>query len=207
MSKMSGRDPTVGFLLGKDEITADLLRQADKKFREIAEHCRLPILFWESDQRGVIWTNNYPLLDHKPEAFFGWQGADLNHDDEREANLNSFVAAQTQRKTWSRTLRLRHASGRWRWVLSVARPASEDGMIGMCQDITTDLITSVPFLATCPNCKIRQTQHEYSRAVLLMLLSHGHPIEAYCPECDEFWAISVHERARLADWLGTQFSG
>jgi hypothetical protein len=66
---------------------------------------------------------------------------------------------------------------------------------------------SVPFLATCPKCKIRQPQDEYNRAALLTLLSHGHSIEAYCPECDEFWSISAYERARLASALGTQFSG
>jgi hypothetical protein len=65
----------------------------------------------------------------------------------------------------------------------------------------------VLFLARCPKCKIQQPQHEYNRAALLTLLSHGHSIEAYCLKCDEFWSISAHERARLAYALGTQFSG
>jgi hypothetical protein len=61
---------------------------------------------------------------------------------------------------------------------------------------------AVPFLAICPKCKFRQPQHRYNRAALLRLLNHDDPIEAYCPECDEFWPISVHERARLAAGLG-----
>jgi hypothetical protein len=40
--------------------------------------------------------------------------------------------------------------------------------------------------------------HEFSRAALGRLLNGGHPIEAYCVTCDEFWAISSRERAALA---------
>ena len=41
-----------------------------------------------------------------------------------------------------------------------------------------------------------------SRAALGRLLNNGHPIEAYCVTCDEFWAISPRERASLAAGLG-----
>jgi hypothetical protein len=30
------------------------------------------------------------------------------------------------------------------------------------------------------------------------LLDSGHPIEAYCVMCDQFWALSVRERHQLA---------
>jgi hypothetical protein len=30
------------------------------------------------------------------------------------------------------------------------------------------------------------------------LFDRGHPIEAYCVVCDDFWAISVRERLALA---------
>ena len=56
-----------------------------------------------------------------------------------------------------------------------------------------------PFLATCPKCKIRQPQHRYDRAAFLTLLNHGHPIEAFCPGCDEFWAISDYPVLHLRD--------
>lgn len=60
---------------------------------------------------------------------------------------------------------------------------------------------SIPFLATCPKCKQPQPQHGYNGATLLRILNRGYPVEAYCPACEEFWAVSAHERARLATWL------
>ena len=70
-------------------------------------------------------------------------------------------------------------------------------MIATCVT-RSDSIKAVPFLATCPKCKIPRPQHRYNRVALLRLLSHDHPIEAHCPECQEYWSISAHERARLA---------
>jgi len=31
------------------------------------------------------------------------------------------------------------------------------------------------------------------------LLDKGHPIEAYCVMCDQFWSISARERAALVE--------
>jgi hypothetical protein len=45
---------------------------------------------------------------------------------------------------------------------------------------------------------VQQTQRGFSRAALNRLLSAGHPIEAYCVTCDDFWAINPGERAALA---------
>jgi hypothetical protein len=61
---------------------------------------------------------------------------------------------------------------------------------------------SVPFTSTCPKCLVQQTQRGFSRAALSRLLSAGHPIEAYCVTCDEFWIISPRERAALAAGAG-----
>ena len=61
---------------------------------------------------------------------------------------------------------------------------------------------SIPFTSTCPKCQVQQTQRGFSRAALGRLLNNGHPIEAYCVTCDEFWAISPRERAALAAGLG-----
>ena len=57
---------------------------------------------------------------------------------------------------------------------------------------------SIPFTSTCPKCQVQQSQRGFSRAALGRLLNGGHPIEAYCVTCDEFWAISPRERAVLA---------
>jgi len=39
------------------------------------------------------------------------------------------------------------------------------------------------------------------RATLLRLLKGGHPIEAYCAACGEFWTVSRRERAAIAGEL------
>lgn len=60
---------------------------------------------------------------------------------------------------------------------------------------------SIPFTSTCPKCQSHQNQRGFSRAALGRLLNNGHPIEAYCVTCDEFWVISARERAALAAGL------
>jgi hypothetical protein len=51
--------------------------------------------------------------------------------------------------------------------------------------------------ATCPKCAQVRPQRGCNRDSLLRLLNGGHPVEAYCPVCDEVWGISVKERAGL----------
>jgi hypothetical protein len=41
-------------------------------------------------------------------------------------------------------------------------------------------------------------QTGYSRDELLQLLSCGTQIEAYCSSCDEYWPMSVEERADIS---------
>ena len=59
------------------------------------------------------------------------------------------------------------------------------------------------FDSPCPKCRREQSQGGVSRARLLKLLDSGHPIEAYCTTCDEFWAVSPRERAAIASKLNT----
>ena len=53
------------------------------------------------------------------------------------------------------------------------------------------------FKSRCPRCVREQTQ-SFTKANLRRLLDAGHPIEAYCVMCDQFWALSVRERLQLA---------
>ena len=62
---------------------------------------------------------------------------------------------------------------------------------------------SIPFASMCPKCLGQQPQRGFSRAALGELLNGGHPIEAYCVTCDEFWAISLSERVALAEGLSS----
>jgi hypothetical protein len=42
-----------------------------------------------------------------------------------------------------------------------------------------------------------QPQPGFDRDSLLRLLTKGHPVEAHCVACNEFWSISAKERAAL----------
>ena len=57
------------------------------------------------------------------------------------------------------------------------------------------------FLAKCPGCQQHHTQNGFTVASLQRLLTRGHPIEAYCVICDDFWKINDQERARVAAHL------
>src|SRR6516225_1953458 len=50
----------------------------------------------------------------------------------------------------------------------------------------------------------RSTAQWYAHSALTRLLQRGHPVEAYCVMCDDYWPINAHERdsltARLAGW-------
>ena len=59
----------------------------------------------------------------------------------------------------------------------------------------------VPFISTCPGCGAGRPQSGFSCSDLERLLRRGHPIEAFCPTCDEYWSISIEERRELAERL------
>jgi len=65
-------------------------------------------------------------------------------------------------------------------------------------DANSAMHQSIPFISTCPTCSERQPQRGFSRSALDRLLKAGHPIEAYCVACDEFWSVSLEERGVIA---------
>jgi len=56
---------------------------------------------------------------------------------------------------------------------------------------------SIPFASMCPKCAQVRPQRGYDSNSLLRLLNRGYPVEAHCAICDEFWSISLKERAAL----------
>lgn len=68
--------------------------------------------------------------------------------------------------------------------IAVARESSANKLAQDC----------VPFTSTCPRCEQLVSQHGYSRVALFGFLDMLHPIDAYCPSCDEIWPISAEER-------------
>jgi hypothetical protein len=60
---------------------------------------------------------------------------------------------------------------------------------------------AIVFAATCPRCKREQLQTGYTLADLSRLLDGGHPVEAYCEFCDEFWAVTAQKRVELSEFV------
>ena len=75
--------------------------------------------------------------------------------------------------------------------------------INLHVEIETDgsSFMSFSFESVCPKCKDVRRQEGFSSRSLLRLLQRNQLIEAYCVVCDEFWPISVSERAALAKAL------
>lgn len=55
----------------------------------------------------------------------------------------------------------------------------------------------ISLVSECPRCRHERAQW-YSPGALQRLFSGGHPVEAYCTMCDEYWRVSAYERAGLA---------
>jgi hypothetical protein len=68
-------------------------------------------------------------------------------------------------------------------------------------DTNSSMHQSIPFISKCPKCSERQPQRGFSASALDRLLRAGHPIEAYCVACDEFWSVSIEERHEIAERL------
>ena len=58
---------------------------------------------------------------------------------------------------------------------------------------------AIVFASMCPVCKDEQVQYRFSVASLHRLLKAGHPVEAYCETCDEYWLIGVQQRVELGE--------
>lgn len=62
----------------------------------------------------------------------------------------------------------------------------------------------VLFTSTCPKCQQQVLQHGYSRLVLVAFLDMLHPIDAYCPACDQLWSLSAEERHTIGTNLAAR---
>jgi hypothetical protein len=69
------------------------------------------------------------------------------------------------------------------------------------------MIEYVKFESQCPQCRQQRLQAAYTQAELRRLLSYGRPVEAFCPPCDQFWAVSVEERVALAKTVLPGYDG
>ena len=58
---------------------------------------------------------------------------------------------------------------------------------------------AIAFISICPRCRREQLQTGFTRVELERLFNGGHPIEAHCVPCQEFWPISLEKRIELGE--------
>ncbi len=105
----------------KSEI--DSLGDSERRFRQIADAS--PILMWISDQAGnrtffnSTWCE-FTGLSREQSIADSWR--DVVHPDDLEVYDHTWRVATSKAEKFQREVRLRHASGSYRWVLEQAMP-------------------------------------------------------------------------------------
>jgi PAS domain S-box-containing protein len=120
----------------------EALRESEERFRAMADGT--PLIIWVSDAEG---NNRY--VNRAYCEFFGvtaqevegqkWQP--LIHSEDREAYVETIVAAIRGHKPLRAQLRVRRYDGTWRWIESFAAPRFSSsgeflGLAGCCSDVT-----------------------------------------------------------------------
>ena len=127
------------------------LHKSERRFRRMAND--VPTLVWMTDSSGAI-----EFVNRRSCEFFGvtlqelqtdgWQR--LVHPDDLESSRDVLAEAHTDKTGFSVRIRMRHASGEWRYMEPTGSPRmTEDGEylghIGMCPDVT-EMVSSQTLL-------------------------------------------------------------
>lgn len=125
-----------------DERTArDALRQADHRFRRLADSA--PVLLWVSGPDGGCTFVNESLLAFTGRTFeeeLGDRWTDVVHPDDVERCRGIQLAGMAQRAPYEMEYRMLRHDGVYRWVLDRGRPLLDEdgtfrGFVGGCVDI------------------------------------------------------------------------
>lgn len=112
------------------------LREADERFRTMADTA--PVLIWETDASGVIFTNGQYLdffgADFETIRGQGW--ANFLHPDDAATYLVVYEQAFAKREPYTHECRFRRADGKYRWLLNTGQPLNEVHFVGSSSDIT-----------------------------------------------------------------------
>ncbi len=121
------------------------LDESEQRFRALIEHSSDLILV--VDQDGLLVYGSpatSPVLGYEPAELVGTSTLDLVHDDDRpEVATILATAAVNPGLARAATFRVRHASGGWRWVESIANNLLEDpavrGFVVNARDVTENV--------------------------------------------------------------------
>jgi PAS domain S-box-containing protein len=119
----------------------DTLIESEQRFRAMADDT--PHVLWVTDARGDLQFANRAFAE-----YFGVAQGDYDsegwhphlHPDDKDAYLAAFVACMRARAPFSGRVRVRHKTGTYRWIESVAKPRFDSfgnflGMAGSSSDV------------------------------------------------------------------------
>jgi PAS domain S-box-containing protein len=118
-------------LLGIDDMTERLeaatLRESEERFRTLADNA--PALIWVTSPTGAKFVNRAYLefLGVGEEEVLGDKWAKFIHPEDREAYVNAYREATSNRIRFEAELRFRRRDGEYRWMHSVGMPRFEGG--------------------------------------------------------------------------------
>lgn len=122
--------------IGERRRAEKAFREADERFRTVADTA--PVLIWETDADGVMFTNRQYLeffgVDAEAVRGLGWTR--FLHPDDAKGYLAAHAEAFAQRKPYDYECRFRRADGEYRWLFSAGRPLNEHYFVGFFADIT-----------------------------------------------------------------------
>jgi two-component system, chemotaxis family, CheB/CheR fusion protein len=110
-----------------ERLEAAALRESEERFRTLADNA--PALIWVTSPTGAKFVNREYLefLGVGEEEVLGDKWAKFIHPEDREAYVNAFLEATSNRIRFEAELRFRRRDGEYRWMHSVGMPRFEGG--------------------------------------------------------------------------------
>ncbi len=114
----------------------EALHEADERFRTMADAA--PVLIWETDVQGVVFTNRHYLdffgVDFDAIRGMGWAG--FLHPEDAASCITAYQGAFDRGESYIYECRFRRADGQYRWLHNTGQPFGEDRFVGSSIDIT-----------------------------------------------------------------------
>lgn len=126
----------------KREQLAEMLRESEARFRNMADHS--PVMVWVTEADGActyLSKSWYEFTGQTPETGLGFGWISALHPDDREGVKSAFLNANARGEGFRLEYRLRRADGVYRWAIDAAVPravvdGTALGYIGSVIDIS-----------------------------------------------------------------------
>ena len=102
---------------------AEVLRESEARFRQMADHA--PVMIWVTEPDGsctFLSKSWYDFTGQTPDTALGWGWTEAIHPEDREHASDSFAEASDHHEPIRLEYRLRRKDGQYRWTLDAAVP-------------------------------------------------------------------------------------